>query len=180
MKMLNQWTGLFLLVVLLAGRAVEAQNVEGSGQPRDITAQVGEGVELSGVVAVIDEKESEEKPVAASLLRGEWQLVRIGDKPIGEGLETPVMKVTDEGSVSGSTGVNRFFGGLADKGDTLFGPLGSTRRAGPPAAMKLEASFLAALGKATDFCRGTDKLRLLDAEDKVLLLFQAKPAAESE
>jgi len=46
---------------------------------------------------------------------------------------------TAERRVSGSTGVNRFFGGLA-KEKQLFGPLGMTRKAGPPEAMAAEAA----------------------------------------
>ena len=52
----------------------------------------------------------------------------------------------EKGTVSGFTGVNRFNGHFTPQGERLFGPgLATTRRAGPPAAMKLEAAFLQAM-----------------------------------
>jgi heat shock protein HslJ len=125
----------------------------------------------SAIVRGADDETAASDPTA---LVGDWKLVQIGDdKVTSEELLT--LSVTKEGKVSGSTGVNRFFGGLAQE-KTLFGPLGTTRRGGPPAAMKLEAAYTKALGAATRFTIEKDKLEqdnlTLLADDEALLVFE--------
>jgi heat shock protein HslJ len=57
-----------------------------------------------------------------------------------------------DGSISGNTSVNRFRGAVTVDGNKLsFGPLGTTRRAGPPALMQQEAKFLKAIESVTVF-----------------------------
>ena len=102
-------------------------------------------------------------------LVGDWQLVMLGDKELPDGVKI-TLSVTAEGKVSGTTGVNRFFGGLA-KEKILFGPLGMTRIAGPPDAAKREAAYVKALGEATAFEIKEDQLTL-SAGDKPRLVFQ--------
>lgn len=120
---------------------------------------------------------AEEKPAVPKELVGDWQLTKLGDQKIELTDESPDLSVTAEGKVSGSTGVNRFGGMLATKAPPLFGPLFTTRRAGEPAAMKIESDYVKALGKATSIKTEGEQLQLLhllDAEKKVLLTFQRK------
>ena len=94
-------------------------------------------------------------------------------KPGAEGVPSPTLSITAEGAVSGFTGVNRLHGNLLTQGDVLFGPLASTRRAGPPAAMKMESEFLSRVAKSTQYRRTTNELKLLDADNTVLLVFRS-------
>lgn len=105
-------------------------------------------------------------PVA---LTGDWKLARLGEKETPQAVEA-TLSVTAEGQVSGSTGVNRYAGRLA-KEKKLFGPLIMTRRAGPPAAMQVEAGLTKALDEATRFSI-KDKSLTLFAGDSAVAVFE--------
>jgi heat shock protein HslJ len=116
-------------------------------------------------------------PAAEAKLTGDWKLVKLGDDAVPADAEI-TLSVTAEGKVTGSTGVNRFFGGLDEQGKKLFGPLGMTRRAGPADAMARETAFAKALDESTRFAVKEDQLTLL-AGDKPRLVFErVKPKAE--
>jgi heat shock protein HslJ len=102
-------------------------------------------------------------------MTGEWKLVKIGDKEVPKSV-TATLNVTAEGKVSGNTGVNGYSGQLA-KEKKLFGPLISTRRAGPPEAMEVESGLTKGLGDATRFTL-KDKTLTLFAGDTPRLVFE--------
>ncbi len=116
-------------------------------------------------------------PAGEAKLTGDWKLIKLDGDAVAADAEI-TLSATAEGKVAGSTGVNRFFGGLDEKGKKLFGPLGMTRRAGPPDAMARETAFTKALDEATRFTVEKDQLTLL-AGDKPRLVFErVKPKAE--
>ena len=106
--------------------------------------------------------------IAADEMTGEWKLVKIGGKEVPKTVSA-TLGVTADGKVSGDTGVNRFFGQLA-KEKTLFGPLGMTRRAGPPEAMEVEAGFTKALSEVTRFVIKDKTLTLFAGDTPRLIL----------
>ncbi len=114
-----------------------------------------------------------ETPVVQANMQGAWLLSRFGERPIAEGVEQPSLTIAPDGVVGGFTGVNRLHGRLTTDGEQLFGPLATTRMAGPPAAMTVESAFVAALAKATKFARQHEHLELLGPEGDVLLIFDA-------
>jgi heat shock protein HslJ len=62
------------------------------------------------------------------------------------------LEISLDGSVSGSTAVNRYGGKAKIDGQKIeIGPLAVTRRAGPPALMEQESKFTSALGKVVSF-----------------------------
>jgi heat shock protein HslJ len=100
-----------------------------------------------------------------AVLEGSWTLSAIEGFEIPAGLrEHPSLSVDAQGRVSGSSGVNRFHGALDPDGARVFGPLATTRRAGPPQAMALETAFLNALGNAA-FVEGGDGQVTLSGPD---------------
>lgn len=101
-------------------------------------------------------------------MTGDWKLVKIGEKEVPKTVPA-TLGVTADGKVSGDTGVNRFFGQLA-KEKTLFGPLGMTRRAGPPEAMEVEAGFTKALSEVTRFTIKDKSLTLFAGDTPRLIL----------
>jgi len=105
----------------------------------------------------------------ADEMTGDWKLVKIGDKEVPKTVEA-TLSVTAEGKVSGNTGVNRYSGQLA-KEKMLFGPLISTRRAGPPEAMEVESVLTKGLGEATRFTI-KDRTLTLFAGDTPRLIFE--------
>lgn len=104
-----------------------------------------------------------------AVLEGSWELESIEGFELPDDLSRrPILTVAANGDVQGSTGVNRFSGTLDTDGSRLFRPLATTRRAGPPEAMALEAAFLKALDGAVAVeardnrvvLSGTDRQRL--------------------
>jgi len=71
-----------------------------------------------------------------------WVVTSIDEEPLPVD-DPPTIGFDDEGHVSGGTGVNRFTGMWSlDEGVLVFGPLATTRMAGPPERMDLERRFL--------------------------------------
>lgn len=114
-----------------------------------------------------------ETPVKQASLQGNWILKTMAGAEVTGTEEQPQLSITADGKVSGSTGVNRVAGGLAE-GDKLFGPLATTRRAGPPKAMEVEFAFTQALAAADAYQVAEGKLQLL-ANGEVVLEFEAAP-----
>lgn len=113
-----------------------------------------------------------------AVLEGSWVLESIDGFELPENLpRRPAVVVTADGSVQGSTGVNRFRGALDNDGNRLFGPLASTRRAGPPKAMALEAAFLYALNVAIAVEARDNRVILSGAEGQRLTLDRSGPDA---
>ena len=100
---------------------------------------------------------------------GAWVLTDVGAIPMHGGIQAPTLLVDGE-SVSGFAGVNRFSGGLAAEGPFLFGPLATTRMAGPAPAIELETRYLAMLQQATGW-RLEDSRLVLVADGGTIATF---------
>jgi len=122
------------------------------------------------------------RPGAVAITGFEWQLAELNGKSAlpagGDGAAAaarPRLRLDPkEKRASGSTGVNQFSGTYELSGDALqFGPLMSTRRAGPPDMMQQETAFTEAL-KRTAKARlgGGGSLELLDAGGGTLARFE--------
>ena len=85
----------------------------------------------------------------------EWTRVELDGEPVGIGpdeIQPTIVLDLEESQVSGSGGVNRLTGTFAlSEGELRFGPLATTRMAGPESAMQREQSFLAALERVTSY-----------------------------
>lgn len=96
---------------------------------------------------------------------GRWRLVALEGVDLTALDEAPELVIGADGALSGYGGVNRF-SGQSDaealrEGRLHAGPLISTRRAGPPAAMEAEARLLALLGAAPEWRRSDGALELV-------------------
>jgi len=104
-----------------------------------------------------------------------WVAVEIGGQAILADA-APMLAFDTNQRVSGNTGLNGFHGSYTTDGRGLhFGPLATTRRAGPPHATKQEAEFLDALEHTRGFSLGSDKLDLLDEEAERLMSLVTSP-----
>ena len=102
-----------------------------------------------------------------------WRAVSVGDQEIADDSGVFIQFEVD-GSVSGNSGCNNFFGSLEKSGSGVgMGQLGSTRKACPGPAMSLEATFLEAITQTKDIKSGGGKMRLLDGDGDVLAEFVA-------
>lgn len=82
----------------------------------------------------------------------------------------PSIKFGADGKVSGNAGCNLLVGGWTLQSDKLdLSQLGSTRRMCGPELMKMEDAFLSNLGKTVYVETEGDKVRLLDAERKLVM-----------
>ncbi len=107
-----------------------------------------------------------------SLYSQPWLVEDIGGHGVVDTAQTTI-KFAEDGSVSGDTSVNRYQGrATIDAGKLSFGPLATTRRAGPPALMDQESKFLKAIEAVNSFrIEPTGLLSLLnDAGETVLRL----------
>jgi heat shock protein HslJ len=105
-------------------------------------------------------KEEETMAANAHELAGDWVLVAIAGEPLEEGLKPPTLTVMPDGTVGGTTGVNRYSGRIDRAEDLLFGPMPTTMMAGTPEAMALENRFTAAMTTATDYELDGDTLTI--------------------
>lgn len=114
-----------------------------------------------------------------SQLTGDWQLSELAGQAVSEllpaGAALPGISFGQDGSVSGSTGVNNFFGNLdlgeLAKGNFNLGDLSQTRMAGSPEAMAVENQFLSLLQQVTGFDISGDTLTLLGSGARELMKF---------
>ena len=101
----------------------------------------------------------------------EWALIELDGEPVEIGpdeIQPTIALDPEESRVSGSGGVNRLTGTFALSDSELrFGPLATTRMAGPESSMRREQSLLAALGQVTSYELDGTTLTLL-AEDQVV------------
>ena len=103
---------------------------------------------------------------------GKWLAEDIAGGGVLDRVQT-TLEVSNDGTVSGSTAVNRYGGKASIDGNKItLGQLVMTRRAGPPALMDQESKFVAALEKVASFqVDDSGLLSLLDAEGKNLVRF---------
>jgi len=82
------------------------------------------------------------------------------------------------GTVTGSTGCNRFTASYTQDGDALaIGTVATTKMGCPPPADGVERAYLAALDRVASWRRVHDELALADADGRTLLRFRAASPA---
>lgn len=134
---------------------------------------------LVGVVAVAgcSHAPGRADPRAAPLEGTRWVLAEVSGQRAVMGLdEEPVTLQLDHavGRATGYAGVNRFSGEYhLDEASLRFGPLATTRRAGPPEAETLEMSVLNALAAVSGWKITGASLELLDHHGSRLMRFDA-------
>lgn len=111
-------------------------------------------------------------------LEGSWQLESFGGvsdlEPADPAVTTDMTLLA--GKASGNGGVNSYGGSYETPGDNAltFGPMASTKMAGPDAAMAQEAKFFSALEKTEHFEFDGEKLVLSDAGNDTLAVMSPK------
>ena len=110
-------------------------------------------------------------------LEGNWILTGIGSNSTVEN-PTGIISMEIAGTnVSGNAGVNSYHGTITiEDGKVTFGPMATTKMAGPENMMAQETEFLAALQNATAYTIANGVLTFTDASGNVLLTFAAMPA----
>ncbi len=107
----------------------------------------------------------------ATLQGTSWRVEDIEGRGVIDRTQT-TLQFAGDGSISGSTAVNRYSGKVTvDQRSIRFGPIATTRRAGPQTMMNQESSFLAALERTATFRLEDDQSSLvfLDSSGKELL-----------
>jgi heat shock protein HslJ len=108
--------------------------------------------------------------VSSDELTGAWTITSV-HRPDRQAIVSVVDGLAvhiDGDAVSGHTGVNRFNGEITVRGRSVeIGPLRTTRMAGPPDAMELEADLLAAFDATSTWSLTGDVLTLERADGSV-------------
>ena len=114
---------------------------------------------------------------APTITGSEWRCTRLGTAtPPADCM--PTFMLGADGKASGFAGVNRWFGTCTANGTSLaFGPLVSTRMAGPPARMELEQQYLRVMATVTQWSIADGRLRLSDGTSVVAEFEPMPPAA---
>lgn len=114
----------------------------------------------------------------APAMAGTWTLRTLGGQDIADLLQpdarAPFLAIGPDGVVSGFAGVNTLRAqAFPDEGGRggLFGPVVTTRMAGPESLMGLEARMLKAMDDARSARVSADELRLLDSGGRALATF---------
>lgn len=97
---------------------------------------------------------------AADLAGTAWRPVEVAAAPVPDGIEAAMVFGAD-GTVSGSSGCNRFTGSYGLDGDAI-GPVAMTRMACPGPVMTFETVFLGALDAARTAAQQDTELVLTD------------------
>jgi putative lipoprotein len=102
-------------------------------------------------------------------LVGAWILVTVDGGPVPEVGKQPTMEISEDGTVSGVGGVNRFNTQVeVVDGRLSFGPTAATKMAGPPEAMDLEKVFFTRLGSVLNYEIDGETLRLWAGNNEAL------------
>ncbi len=127
--------------------------------------------ELSGMVAATDEGPSR----WADVTEMPWRLLELQGTAVLPGTEI-TLRLTADGELSGSGGVNNYFGSYERHGDhgLSFGPIGATRMFldDPPGRMAQEDRYFGALGVVDGYRSSEHGLELLDGAE-VMLRYEA-------
>ena len=104
----------------------------------------------------------------------EWTLVELEGEPVEIGpdeIRPVVVLDLEESRVAGTGGVNRLTSTFAlSESELRFGPVATTRMAGPEAAMRREHELLAALERVTSYALDGRTLTLLAGDEAVVRL----------
>ncbi len=103
-------------------------------------------------------------------LFGKWLAEDIAGKGVLDRAQS-TLEIQPDGAIGGSTSVNRYRGQATIDGNAIsFGPLITTRRAGPPAMMEQESRFTEAFSRVTSFrIDESDLLYLTDGDGNDVL-----------
>jgi heat shock protein HslJ len=119
--------------------------------------------------SIVEGQEVSEAAVPGELV-GAWMLVTVDGKSVPVVGKKPTMEVSEDGTVSGVGGVNRFNTRIeVVDGRLSFGPTAATKMAGPPEAMDLESAFFARLGAVSTYEIDGETLRLWAGDNEALV-----------
>ena len=120
----------------------------------------------------------------ASLTNTEWHLVSYDNENSLTPVETGsviTLKFNNDDSISGSGGINLYFGSYKQTGSRVtFGAIGSTEMAGPEPLMSQESTYFHLLDSVRSFHSADGTLELSDVTGRVLLKFNADNSVNTD
>lgn len=135
------------------------------------------GLALMAILAVACASNQKPRAIEAFTPVGQWRLIAMEGKDIDlpEGARQPTIAVGEDGSVSGTAGINRYSATLDTdawrEGRWAMGPAAMTRMGGTPAAMDFEQRYVGLLSRADAFFPGSNTMDLM-GDDALLLRFE--------
>jgi len=142
----------------------------GPANPPQVTPDAATEAPAATNEALIVEVKDVPDAVVDGGLVGAWILVTVDGEPVPEVGKQPTMEISEDGTVSGVGGVNRFNTQVeVVDGRLSFGPTAATKMAGPPEAMDLESVFFARLGTVLNYETDGETLRLWAGDNEALV-----------
>ena len=135
------------------------------------------GLVLMAVVLGACASNEKPRPIKGFSPIGQWRLIAMEGKDVNlpEGARQPTMTVSDDGSVSGMAGINRYSATVDTGAWTEFqwvlGTAAMTRMGGPAQAMEFERRYMELLDRADTFLPGTRTIELM-GDDALMLRFE--------
>ena len=126
--------------------------------------------------------EAEAEAPMISFLNGRWDVseLTVGGESVSLPENAGAFLLINDDQVSGSTGCNSFTGSATfNQGSVTFGPLATTRKACPEAAMTFESALLNALGSVTTYAGGRTSLSLSNDDGTTLIELTPQAAADA-
>ena len=117
------------------------------------------------------------RPIKGFSPIGQWRLIAMEGKEVElpEGARQPTMTVSEDGSVSGMAGINRYSATVDTavwiEGQWALGASAMTRMGGPAKAMEFERHYMELLDRADTFFPGSRELELV-GDDAFMLRFE--------
>lgn len=118
------------------------------------------------------EQPADDAEEISSIYDREWEVVAIGDEAVSG--RAPSLRFSSDGSLSGSTGVNRLMGRyeIADGSLVLIGGA-TTRMASSPEAMGAETRFLAVINGRPEIAWTGDEMWIGSGDERLTLRSEA-------
>jgi heat shock protein HslJ len=137
------------------------------------------GLDGTGSVAAMTELGSTGPNATSDALAGtQWEIRSIDGQPTTVGDEPLIVTFGHDGRVSGTTGVNQLTASYSLTPEYLtFGPLATTRRAGPPEMMEQEHRVIASLAGMCSYRLDSRSLSIDGPFGRVELVNTNPPAA---
>lgn len=143
---------------------------------KTILMKLTAGLLLVTLAAACCNCRSFQKKTRQPLVGTEWQLIQLGGNSVTPADGQYTITLGDDNRLAGVGSCNRLMGDytLGEKQALSFGAVASTRMACPD--MQGETAFMQLFESVARYDMDGPMLLLLDAQDNLLAVFQAKPA----
>ncbi len=157
------------MILALSLTSIAACGTGPVNPPQGTPDASAQGPAATNEAPIVEVHEASDAALPGELV-GAWRLVTVDGGPVPEVGKQPTMEISEDGTVSGVGGVNRFNTRIeVVDGRLSFGPTAATKMAGPPEAMDLESVYFTRLGAVSTYEIDGETLRLWAGDNEALV-----------